>query len=304
MPIRKTNVLLYGKPGTGKSAAIASLLTSKQLEQTPKLKVRFLMAETNCLYGLEYGIEQLYKLKLNPGQLSYCLVNHKATPRSNMRTIADNFKDNFQSLSASDAMKVKVDAGDRSVHEEYYKILLATAKFKGIDWVTKEPVIEGDVLNFDSDTIFVVDSLTTIVNCLVKVVAGARQIAGMDEYKDVQRLLKQNILLPFTEIMSEASLILLGHDHLGKDPDVIQPSQREVLKGEADFIMKTFPDVHGQAMNTIGKYFTETIYAWRDRRGKYLWAGKKEGVETSVRKLPQKEELEPNFSLYPIFTER
>jgi len=300
--MRKTNILLYGAGGSGKSFSIASLLKPSQLEKTPNLKIRFLMAETNCLYGLEEGLE-FHKVIPKEGQLTFMLIKPKVTQNNNSSIIRQQFEENFMKKSDSEAMGVKSTGSDRTNITEYMQILKSTAKFKGTDWTTKQVIDSGDVLNFDKDTVFVVDSLSTIVKYLAKVVHGARQVTIPSDYKNVQHNLQTQIITQFCEVMGEASFILLAHSHLGQNPDVIQPKGAEVMAGKAEYIMKTFPNVYGQAMNGISQAFSETIYAWKDFGGRYYWAGEKENVDTSVRKLPRKDKLVPDFSLYPIFKE-
>lgn len=300
MSIRKGNVLLYGRGGSGKSFSIATLLKKEQLEHTPNLKIKFLMAEKNCLYGLEDGLDY-YKIKPEAGQLSYLLITPKVTAGNNSKIMANNFQENFMMKSDAEAKTVKSGASDRSHITEYYDILRSTASFKGTDWATGEIIDDGDVLKFDCNTIFVVDSLTTIVDYLVKVVKGSRQAIIPADYQNVQQNLNNQIFTQFCEVMSQASFILLAHSHLGQDPDVIQPKSQDVMAGKAEYIMKTYPRVFGQALNNISNKFTETIYAYTEFGGKYYWAGEKERIETSVRKVPRKDKLVPDFSIYPIF---
>jgi hypothetical protein len=300
--MRKQNILIHGNGGVGKSASIATLLKPAQLEKTPNLKIRFLMSETNCLYGLEDGLA-IHKVTPKEGQLTYMLIKPKVTKNNNSSIIVQNFRENFMEKSDAEAKSVRTSSSDRTHMTEYLNILNATARFKGIDWATKQIIDDGDVLTFDNNTIFVVDSLTTIVNYLVKVVKGARQATIPSDYMNVQQNLKSQIFVQFSEVMSEASFILLAHSHLGQNPDVEQPKSADVMSGKAEYIMKTYPSVFGQAMNNISQNFTETIYAWKDFGSKYYWAGEKENVDTSVRRVPRKDELTPDFSLYPIFVE-
>jgi hypothetical protein len=89
---------------------------------------------------------------------------------------------------------------------------------------------------------------------------------------------------------------MLGHPCMGEDQTVKQPSNQE------DKILKLYPRTFGQALNnTIVSKFTETIYAYVDRQDSFFWAGKMTGVATSPRKIPRKDKLEPDFSLYSIF---
>jgi hypothetical protein len=89
---------------------------------------------------------------------------------------------------------------------------------------------------------------------------------------------------------------MLGHPVIGEDQTVKQPKEEDLK------ITKLYPRTFGQALNnTIVSKFSEVIYAYVDRQDNFWWAGKKEGVATSPRKIPREDKLKPDFSLYPIF---
>jgi hypothetical protein len=103
------------------------------------------------------------------------------------------------------------------------------------------------------------------------------------------------IIVPVTE-QSQCSVIMLGHPVLGEDQTVRQP------KEEDNKIMKLYPRTFGQALNNmIVSKFSETIYSYVDRSDNFYWAGRKEGVATSPRKIPRQDKLEPDFSKYGLF---
>ena len=169
------------------------------------------------------------------------------------------------------------------------------AVFKGIDFVTKEENDYGDYLKWDSDTLFVVDSLTACVDYLVTEVKATRIATIMSDYNHVQTNLMSKIVIPLTE-QAECSVIMLGHPVIGDDNTVKQPSKKE------DRITKLYPKTFGQALNnTLISKFSETIYTYVDNQDNFYWAGKKQGVATSPRKIPRKDRLVPDFSIYGLF---
>ena len=292
--MKKTNILLYGEGGTGKSASIATLF--KLLDKFPNLKVRYLMTEANAMDGMIDGLER-QQIKLKKGQLHYMVARDSFTHKYTSKNAADDFKTNFLNVSDSEALKVKIGSGDRAKHDEFYNILVGLATFKGIDYVTKEEENLGDFYKWDSDCILVVDSLTTCVEYLVAAVKGNRIATIQSDYNNVQTNLMSKIVIPLTE-KCDCSVVVLGHPVIGEDQTVKQPKEEE------NKITKLYPKTFGQALNnTIISRFSETIFAYVDRQDNFYWAGKKEGVATSPRRVPRQDKLEPDFSKYPIFTE-
>ena len=290
--MRKTNILLYGEGGSGKSASIATIF--KLLEVNPKLKVRYLMTEANAMAGMEDGLDRL-NLKLTKGQLHYMVCRPTYNPKYTSANIVRDFKQNYLDLSDADALKVKIGAGDRSKHSEFIAILEGLAVFKGVDYVTGETENLGDYLQWDSDTVLVVDSLTACVDYLVSTVKGSRSAIIQKDYNDVQSNLMSKIIIPLTE-QCECSIIMLGHPVIGEDQTVKQPKEEEMK------VTKLYPKTFGQALNnTIISKFSEVIYSYVDRQDNFWWAGKKDGVATSPRRIPREDKLKPDFSLYNFF---
>src|SRR5574343_734597 len=290
--MEKENILLYGEGGSGKSASIATLF--KLLNKHPNLKVRYLITEANALSGLTAGIKKL-NLELKPGQLSYMICRPNPVTAVTSKQIAEEYENNFLKLSETDALKVRINSGDRAKRTAFITILRGMATFKGTDYVTKEVQDYGDFLKWDSDTVFVIDSLTACVDYLVNEVKATRIATIQSDYNNVQSNLMNKIIIPLTE-QSQCSIIMLGHPVMGEDQTVKQPKEEE------NKIMKLYPRTFGQALNnTIVSKVSETIFSYVDRNDKVLWAGRKEGVATSPRKIPRMDRLEPDFSLYNLF---
>jgi hypothetical protein len=288
----KTNILLYGEGGSGKSSSVATVF--KLLDKNPNLKVRYLMTEANAMAGMEDGIKRL-GITLKKGQLHYMVCRPTYNPKYTSAAVVKDFRENFLNLSEADALKVKIGAGDRSKHNEFISILEGLAVFKGTDYVTKEVDNLGDYLQWDEDTILVVDSLTACVDYLVSTVKGSRAAITQKDYGDVQNNLMAKIIVPLTE-QCKCSIIMLGHPVIGEDQTVKQPVE-ESLK-----ITKLYPKTFGQALNnTIVSKFSEVLFAYVDNNDRFYWAGKKAGVATSPRKVPRQDKLDPDFSKYPIF---
>lgn len=290
--MKKANILLYGDGGSGKSTAVATLFKMNN----PDLKVRYLMTEANAMDGMEEGLAR-HGIKLKPGQLHYMVCRPNPVTSVTSAQIAKEYEQNYLQLSESDALKVKIASGDRAKRTAFVTILKGMATFKGIDYVTKEVTDLGDYLKWDDNTVFVIDSLTSCVDYLVNEVKATRIATVQSDYNHVQTNLMNKIIIPLTE-QSQCSIIMLGHPVIGEDQTVKQPKEEE------NKITKLYPRTFGQALNnTIVSKFSETIYSYVDRQDNFYWAGKKEGVATSPRKIPRQDKLVPDFSLYPIFGE-
>lgn len=290
--MKKANILLYGDGGSGKSTAVATLFKMNN----PDLKVRYLMTEANAMDGMEEGLVR-HGIKLKPGQLHYMVCRPNPATSVTSAQIAKEYEQNYLQLSESDALKVKIASGDRAKRTAFVTILKGMATFKGIDYVTKEVTDLGDYLKWDDNTVFVIDSLTSCVDYLVNEVKATRIATVQSDYNHVQTNLMNKIIIPLTE-QSQCSIIMLGHPVIGEDQTVKQPKEEE------NKITKLYPRTFGQALNnTIVSKFSETIYSYVDRQDNFYWAGKKEGVATSPRKIPRQDKLVPDFSLYPIFGE-
>lgn len=290
--MQKENILLYGEGGTGKTTTAMSVL--KLLPKFPNLKVRFLCAEANALGGIAAGLKH-HKIELKPGQLRYMVCRPNALEMVDTGKIAKEFEDNFLKKSESDALKVRIETGDRAKRTTFLSILKGMAVFKGIDYVSKVEENLGDYLRWDSDTVFIVDSLTSCVDYLVDVVKANRVATVQSDYNHVQTNLMSKIIVPLTE-QCNCSVIMLGHPVVGEDQTVRQPKEEE------NKIMKLYPKTFGQALNnTIVSKFSETLFTYIDRQDNFYLAGKKEGVATSPRKIPRQDKLVPDLSLYGLF---
>jgi hypothetical protein len=245
---------------------------------------------------MEEGLVR-HNIKLKPGQLHYMVCRPNPATSVTSAQIAKEYEQNFLQVSESDALKVKIGSGDRAKRTAFVTILKGMATFKGIDYVTGETEDLGDYLKWDSDTVFVVDSLTSCVDYLVNEVKATRVATVQSDYNHVQTNLMNKIIIPLTE-QSQCSIIMLGHPVIGEDQTVKQPKEEE------NKITKLYPRTFGQALNnSIVSKFSETIFSYVDRQDNFYWAGKKEGVATSPRKIPRQDKLVPDFSLYPIFGE-
>lgn len=297
----KFTFLLYGEPGTGKSTSVVTLLKPSNLVLNPNLKLRFLCTDPNALLGIEEGITR-HGIKLKEGQLLTQVVKVSNKQGTTSKDRAEEFFTNFMQLDDSLALKVKTTPTERLKRCLFVRILQGLAAFKGIDMCTKEEVNCGDFLAWKDDVVFVIDGLTAITESIVDVILGKRILTGLTDYNLFLQIMQRQFILPLT-VQGECSVVLLAHAQLGLDPTTKQP---KVKQGdpEKELIRQYYPKTFGQQLNTLlSSYFQETVFSYVDKlSGNYYWAGRKNGVFTSTRKIPKEVQLKQDFSLYNIIS--
>lgn len=292
--IEKINILNFGEAGSGKSSSIATLLKSEQLARTPNIEICFLCVEKNSLRGIREGIKR-HGIELKSGQLRYmvCTPDPKTTVSSKQR--AADFESNYQKLSEKEALEVKATGESRAKYNAFVNILKSVATYMGTDMLTGEVENLGDYLTWPSNRVFVIDSLTSTVDFLFDGVKAARSSTIQADWNVVQQNLMSKIIVPLTDI-ARCSVIFLGHPVLSEDPNVKQPRDPELR------IKKLYPRSAGHAINSVlMSKFTEVFYSWVDNEDHFFWAGKKEGIATSVRSLPRKARNEQDYSKFELF---
>ncbi|MGH8710168.1 MAG: hypothetical protein ACREVA_02435 [Burkholderiales bacterium] len=292
--MNRFTMLLYGEGGTGKTTSTLSFLKPANLEKEPKLCIRYLCADPNALLGIRDGI-RIHKLHVKPGQLTTMVVKPTTSRNMNSKDSANEFQNNFMKLDDSDAMKVKTGVQGRIKKNLFLQILYSIAEYKGIDWVTEEVVDYGDYLDWEPNVIFVIDSLTTVLDYLGEVVRGSRQLAVISDFNAIEALLMTKVITPISQ-QALCSIVLLTHAHFGLVPNVKQPKEYDQQ------IRQVYPRTHGQALNSVlPSKFNETCYMYIEL-SKYLLAGRKPGAFTSTRQIPKQDKLIPDFSLYDLIT--
>ena len=279
--MKQEKILLYGLGASGKSSSIATLF--KLRKECPNMRVIFLCTERNALSGLNWGLNH-YKIKLEPNQLITCVIRNKKKKAftNELRALTTYSKQSSAETQQND----KNSNMNKDKYLDFHNIVNGLMAFKGVDYVTKEDVSLGNIGELELEDILVIDGLTPIMLAIWEVVKGDRVGGNMADYQVVQYWLKK---LTKNIIDIDASVILLAHADRVYD----EISKEEKIRVGLDA---------GTAL--AGKYsgsWGDTFYAYQAPTGQRYWAGKKQGVETAVRNLPEQDKLAPDFSLYNFF---
>jgi hypothetical protein len=282
-PIPTTDkVCLYGDACVGKSFSLATALKCLQEDG----RFIYLMSERNAPLGFEAGIKH-YKIIPKEGQIIYTMAED--TSQSSFANLARSVR-NF----ATKPQDLKHDPRDLSTNKDKYgfllKVLDSLEKFSGKDYVTQETVQIGDVRNLTSKDILVIDGLSPIASEVWKTLYGDILLYSGYDYSGPQQLLYQ-IIFALSKI--QANVILLAHEKEYTEGEGLQQKLKfigpDTKVGEANFksMMGNFTD----------------IFRAKKQGPKWVWeaSGNISKAYCASRKIPAKDGLEPDFSLYGFF---
>jgi hypothetical protein len=280
--IKQAIILLHGLGCSGKSFSLATLFKLQNLR--PEQRVILLATEKNSLDGIRRGIEH-YKISVKPGQFFYQVIKPKSKKAFTQELVA---LEKFAKDTVTATYTVKADSNSNKDKYTYFiEVVRGLSNLKGTDYITEEVVNLGNIGELAEQDILVIDGLSPIVNGIWGILQGDRKVNVIGDYQVVQKQLNDFTYELVNSI--ECSLILLAHsDRLMDDIE-----KTEKIRVSLDC---------GVAMS--GKYigkFSDVIYANATNSGKYVWTGKKMGVETAARNYPQEDNLVPDFSLYNFF---
>ena len=247
------NVLLFGGAGAGKTSSIISLLSN------PKLKVRVLGIDNNCIAGLAYAL-RVARTTLVPGQL---IVASLTLSEAQRRRRAKGFAN---ALTTS----------DRTLVSEWIEKTFANS-FIGRDFATSEEVDCGNISSFDTNTVIVFDSWTGLQSHLINEFRGTVKLeSDWGVYRNVQQYAIW--LLTNLQLSIDCSLIVLAHSKF-----------TEKVKDTTE--LNIVPDLYGNAsIQSFMGMFSDVIYC-RLHKNSPVWVVQEAGTALSIRSIP--------FQLYP-----
>ena len=283
--VKQAIILLHGLGCSGKSFSLATLFKLRDIR--PEQRVIILATEKNSLDGIRRGLKH-YHIKLEEGQLYYQIIKPKNKKAFGAEIVA---LEKFAKDSVTAAYSVKPDSNSNKDKYTYFiDVVKGLHNIKAVDFVTGEEEILGNIGELNEQDILIIDGLSPIVNGIWGLLQGDRKVNVIGDYQVVQKQLNDFTYELVNSI--DCSLILLAHsDRLMDDIE-----KTEKIRVSLDC---------GVAMS--GKYigkFSDVIYASSSPvTGKYVWTGKKLGIETAARNFPQEDNLVPDFSLYNFFKE-
>ncbi len=281
--IKQANILLYGLGCSGKSFSLATLFKLRDIR--PEQRVVLLATEKNSLDGIRRGLAH-YKIDLQPGQFYYMVVKPKSKKAFGAEIVA---LEKFAKDNVTATYTVKPESNSNKDKYTYFiDVVKGLHNLKVTDFVTKEEEVLGNIGELEEQDILIIDGLSPIVNGIWGLLQGDRKVNVIGDYQVVQKQLNDFTYELVNSI--DCSLIMLAHaDRLLDDIE-----KTEKLRVSLDC---------GVAMS--GKYigkFSDVIYSYSNTlTNKFVWTGKKSGVETAARNFPAEDNLVPDFSLYNFF---
>ena len=258
------NVLLMGPSGTGKTYSIHTIV---DWAAATKREVFVLFTES--------GLETLlgaYKdnNKPVPENLHWHLLN--STPLS-LSALIDAA--NKVGRLSYEAVTKLVDP-TRSQNNTYEAILQACDNFK--DQRTGQNY--GCVASWDSDRIFVIDSLSELATAAMKMVIGNKPTAAPPDYG-----VAQNNLMNFLRLLTNGCRChFVMTAHVNREKDEISGGVKLMVKAIGNAIAGDIPQL-----------FSDVIYTTRDV-DKWFWDTANSMADVKTRNLPISGKISPDFA--------
>lgn len=259
-------ILLTGASGSGKTHSIGTIV-DWAAQQSPPREVRVFFIESGLESLLGYWADRNLPV---PSNLSWHVFRPKAVPFAALQDMAKKVGIlSFKSLSEG------VDP-DRSTNNPYEKFLFALAKFPDDRTGTNK----GNIGEWSSKDILVLDSLSEIAWIAMKMVIGNKPTASPSDYG-----VAQNNLINFLRYLTQGfapTVVMTAH---------IQRQQDEITGG-----VKLMTKAIGKAMaDDIPQLFSEVIGSVRDGTAWY-WDTANSMLDTKTRYLPIQSKIKPDFS--------
>jgi len=259
-------ILLEGPSGVGKTHSIGTLV-DWATSQTPVMEVFCLFTENGLESLLGYWRDHGKEV---PDNLHWHVAMTKSLTLASLLDGADKVgKLSYEALT-------KMQDGGRSQNNAFHKILSACSNFPDDRTGTKF----GSVDSWDSNKIFVIDSLSELGNAAMKMVIGNKPTASPSDYG-----VAQNNLMNFLRLCTQgiASTFVITA-HVDRQTD-------EITGG-----IKLMTKAIGKAMaNDIPQLFSDVIYAVREGTNWY-WDTAAGNVDVKTRSLPISSKIKPDFA--------
>ena len=280
---RGDKIILYGPGAVGKSFSLATILASLQEGR----RFIYVMVENNALGGLEAGLKH-YKYTPKPGQLVIAYPEDTSKAFSNLnRALKEYSKQNLAEAKRGDP-KTNMN---KDKYGYLSKIIECMESFTGVDPMTGEKVVIGNIGDLTADDILAVDGLTPIVAEVWDSVTGDKIEKSEGDYMPAQQLLL-SIFRNLEKIT--CGVILLAHE---------QPIFKTTIENGKEKVTEAGVKLHtgvGTANyeSLIGR-FQELIHCTGGVR--YVWDTDGRNADARTRKMPKGNMLTPDFAKYGLF---
>lgn len=274
-------ILIYGKPGCGKSYSLSTL--PKLFNSGTVKRLVYVVTEKNALDGFIRGIKA-NKINLNPNEFLYVMARNSA--KTNLATEISALKTFVNQTRSETQQTVKTSTGNKSKYTYLLDLMTGFQKLTAIDYVTKDQIELGNIYDLNETDVLIIDGLTPIVYGIWSVIQGDRKINDRSDYQVVQKQLETTLDLIINA--TYAHIIILGH------ADEIRNENAELV------LRRPWMNAGNKLSDILEGKFTDVIYAHRQGLD-YRWSGKMAKTTTVCRNYPEEANLIPDFSKYDFF---
>lgn len=275
----KSNVLIEGDIGTGKTTAFRTLLPEYLIEDA-KGKL-----QTETGYGLsrvgivslEPNIESALGPNLCSGKLDVGIHIHNIPPLDVDWAVIRKYAILLNTMSLDKVLETTDP--DKSKYRQFLDVLETLSDF------TCDLCGEnfGPVDEWPEDSAIGLDSLTGLTTVARQLVVGGKPILSRPEYNPVMNMIENVLMLLWGKTRCWAIVTA----HIDRE---ISP-----LTGQTSVTAHTI----GQKLAPrIVKMPDEVILSEVDERGRITWSTVTPGTITKRRRLPRASGLEPSFSIF------
>lgn len=253
------NVLLMGPSGTGKTHSLGTLVDSG-------LKVFYLAMEAGMESLMGYYADKKMPI---PENLQWHVLKSPDTSFSDMIDNARKINTmNLESLA-------KMNDPNRSRHNQFISLFEALNNFRS----DRNGEYYGDVTNWDTDCVLVIDGLTGICAAALSLVVGGKPVRSQSDWGIAQQQV-ETLLRKLCD-GCKCHFVLLSHLEREVDP---------VLGG-----IKLMASALGKALAPkLPAMFSDVILTCREGN-KWHWDTANAQADLKTRNLPITGNLEPDF---------
>lgn len=265
----KTNTLLFGPIGSGKSRSIRTLLAEYPDERG---RIHKGAGKQVFTIAMEPGWRSSYEgLACNMG---FHVIEH--LPTAVDWDLAREWVERLGKLSSSsDMIKLPVPINIRQSFQKYLDLFDICREFKchvcGQDF--------GDVSQWTDECVLVNDGLSGLTELATQFINGPKPFLPLESYQAVQALIK-NFVTQCASI--DASYILIAH----WDREVNEVTREKTV---------TIDTLGQKLAPKLLKLFDEIALTQHEAGKKFWWSTVEHGVELKARRLPYSDHIEPDF---------
>ena len=266
----KTNTLLFGPIGSGKSYAARTLLA-----EYPNQQGRMVKGAGKEVFALTHEPGWRSSYKGLTCELGFHVCEHLPTPVD--WELARDWVDKLGKMaSSSDMIKQVVPISIRQAFQRYIELFDICINYK-CDVCGKE---FGCVDDWTSDRVLYEDGLTGLTELAIQFINGPKPFLPLESYQAVMALIK-NFVQKCAAIQG-ASYVLVAH----WDREVNEVTREKTI---------TIETIGQRLAPRLIRLFDEIVLCQHEAGRKFWWSTVEHGVELKARTLPYSDHIDPDF---------